>query len=273
MRTVARVRFLVAVLALAGSAVVAGQAPQGLRGRVVAIADGDTITVLDSEQRQHRVRLNGIDAPETGQPFSNVAKSHLSGLVFNRDVVVIGRKIDRYGRLVGTVMVGDVNANLEQLRAGLAWFYRAYEADVPADLRATYALAERDARAAKRGLWADGQPTAPWEHRNGPGPAAAPLGLLSTPAAIIGNRNSKVYHLASCPDFGRVAEQNRVPFASEEAAKAAGYRKAGNCVPSLPIDVPRSLPKRRLGRVASADALAVPDGAFGTTETKAYAPA
>jgi endonuclease YncB( thermonuclease family) len=226
----ARFRFP-AVLSLCLALLAAAPPPQELRGRVVGVADGDTITVLDADKRQHRIRLNGIDAPETGQPFSTVSKSHLSSLVFNREVVVVGRKIDRYGRLIGTVLAGDVNANLEQLKAGLAWFYRAYAVDVPSNLRPFYEAAEREARGAQRGLWSDGQPLAPWDHRNPPAAAMMPLLSGAAPPAVIGNRKSKVYHLDTCPDFGKVAEQNRVPFANEAAAIAAGFRKAGNCRP------------------------------------------
>jgi endonuclease YncB( thermonuclease family) len=117
-------------------------AAHNLHGRVVGVADGDTLTVLDDHHLQHTIRLNGIDAPESGQAFGQVAKRHLSTLVFGQDVLVIRDKVDRYGRLVGTVRRGETNANLEQLRAGLAWYYRQYASDVPVELRSAYASAE-----------------------------------------------------------------------------------------------------------------------------------
>jgi endonuclease YncB( thermonuclease family) len=140
---------------------------------------GDTLTVLDASKLQHRVRLNGIDAPETRQPFSQVSKDHLSSLVFGQDVIVVGSKVDRYGRLIATVIIGTTNMNLEQLRSGLAWYYREYAADVPVALRPTYEATEAEARAEKRGLWRDPQPIAPWAFRNpgaalGNPPSAAP---------------------------------------------------------------------------------------------------
>lgn len=210
---------------------------QDLRGRVVAVADGDTLTVLDASKQQHRVRLNGIDAPETRQPFSQVSKDHLSSLVFGQDVIVVGSKLDRYGRLIGTVILGTTNTNLEQLRAGLAWYYREYAADVAPVHRPIYEATEAEARAAKRGLWRDPQPIAPWAFRS---PTAAPTtaapltAVGSTPTAapagtIRGNRNSRIYHLPGCPSYDAVGESNRVPFPTEAAAQAAGYRKAGNC--------------------------------------------
>lgn len=225
----------------ATSASLLAQAPFALRGRVVAVADGDTITVLDASNTQHRVRLNGIDAPETGQAFSQVSKTHLSDLVFGKIVDVAWSKIDRYGRLIGTVAIGATNANLEQLRAGLAWYYHEYATDIPMDLREPYAIAEAEAKAAQLGLWRDRTPVAPWAYRHlemtAP-PVAAPTPVVPralaapTPAPtlrVIGNRNSRIYHLPGCGSYNAVAERNRVYFATEADARAAGYRKAGNC--------------------------------------------
>lgn len=223
-------------------------AQDALHGRVVAVADGDTITVLDTGNQQHRIRLNGIDAPEDGQAFSNVSKANLSELVFGRDVIVVGSKTDRYGRLVGTVIVGATNANLEQLRAGLAWYYRDYASDVSPENRPLYEAAETGAREARLGLWRDPSPQAPWAYRGGePPPASAPaavatasttsqpaqpLGLIATPAPrgrVIGNRNSNIYHVPGCRSYNAVAERNRVYFNTEAEAQAAGFRKARNC--------------------------------------------
>jgi endonuclease YncB( thermonuclease family) len=92
-----------------------------LIGKVVAVADGDTITVLDSQQTQHKVRLMGIDSPEKSQPFGQNAKQSLSDLVFGHSVNVEWQKLDRYERIVGKVMVNGQDANLEQVRRGLAW--------------------------------------------------------------------------------------------------------------------------------------------------------
>jgi hypothetical protein len=136
---------------------------------------------------------------------------------------------------VGTVIVGASNANLEQLRAGLAWYYREYAADVAPENRPLYEAAEAEARAARRGLWGDLSPQAPWAWRSGePASVATPRGLLSaTPAAtvgrVIGNRNSNIYHVPGCRSYNDVAERNRVYFATEAEARAAGFRKARNC--------------------------------------------
>lgn len=134
-------------------------------GRVVRIADGDTVTVLDESNTEHKVRLAGIDAPEKKQPFGNVSRQHLASMVFGKTVIVETAKFDRYGREVGTVIVADVDANLEQIRAGLAWHYKEYEREQEIADRKTYAAEEDEARTARRGLWRDGSAVPPWEYR------------------------------------------------------------------------------------------------------------
>lgn len=138
-----------------------------IEGRVVGVADGDTITVLTRDERQHRVRLLGIDAPESGQAYGQRAKQHLSDLVFGKQVGVWVTKLDRYGRALGKVQSGGRDVNLEQVRAGMAWYYRHYERDVFKEDRRLYDRAESEARAAGRGLWADQNPTPPWDFRRG----------------------------------------------------------------------------------------------------------
>ncbi len=200
-----------------------------LHGKVVGVADGDTVTVLDENHLQHKIRLNGIDAPESAQAFGQTAKRNLSALVFGQDVVVTWDKIDRYGRLVGTVMRGETNANLEQLRAGLAWYYREYASDVPGEFRSAYAAAEAEARAAKRGLWQDATPQAPWVYRHPQAATPSEATRESYDGPVVGNRNSHLYHLPGCVNYSTIAERNRVNFDSEDAAQRAGYRRAGNC--------------------------------------------
>lgn len=135
------------------------------QGRVVSIADGDTVTVLDASQTQHKIRLMGIDAPEKKQPFGQHSKQHLSDLVFNKQVSVEYSKQDRYGRTVGKVLVNGVDANLEQVKAGMAWHYKAYQREQSAGDRVAYARAEEQAREGRLGLWFDSDPTAPWDWR------------------------------------------------------------------------------------------------------------
>lgn len=128
-------------------------------GRVVGVADGDTLTVLVNEREQIKVRLAEIDAPEKKQPFGQRSKQSLSDLCFGKSAVLQKTDTDRYGRTVAKVYCAGVNVNAEQIRRGLAWAYRKYLHD-----QSLLAL-ENEARAARRGLWSDGEPVPPWEFR------------------------------------------------------------------------------------------------------------
>jgi endonuclease YncB( thermonuclease family) len=137
-----------------------------LIGRVVAVADGDTITILDASNTQYKIRLAGIDAPEKGQPFGRVSRQRLADTVFTKTVQVEWSKRDRYGRIVGKVIADGKDVCLLQIESGLAWHYAKYEREQsPADRKA-YADAEIRAREQKRGLWMDAHPVPPWEWRH-----------------------------------------------------------------------------------------------------------
>lgn len=111
--------------------------------------------------RAERIRLWGIDCPEKRQPFGTRATQFTGDLAFGKDVKVLVRDVDRYGRTVGEVILPDGRSlNRELVRAGLAWWYRHY---APRD-RELERL-EAEARVARRGLWADAYPVAPWEWR------------------------------------------------------------------------------------------------------------
>ena len=132
------------------------------------MSDGDTITVLDASKVQHKVRLAGIDAPEKGQAFGNRSKENLSRLAFDKTVAAHCHKKDRYGWAVCKVMRGATDANLEQVRAGMAWWYREYAKEQSPEDRVSYAVAEEHARAGRIGLWKDAKPVPPWEWRMRP---------------------------------------------------------------------------------------------------------
>ena len=137
-----------------------------LRGRVVGVSDGDTITILDSDRRQHEVRLAGIDAPEKSQAFGQASKTSLSEQAFGRDVVVVWDKQDRYGRIIGKILVNQQDVCLQQIRRGMAWHYKQYQKDQALIDRSEYSEAEAIARASHVGLWRDKDPTPPWEWRH-----------------------------------------------------------------------------------------------------------
>lgn len=134
---------------------------QTLTGRVVRVADGDTVTLLDSSNTQYRIRLEGIDAPESHQAFGTQSKKNLSDMVFDREVTVVYQKTDQYGRLVGKITVDGKDINLEQVQAGMAWHYKEYQREQAPEDRELYAKAEDEARSARRGLWRDPDPVEP----------------------------------------------------------------------------------------------------------------
>jgi len=131
-------------------------------GRVVRVADGDTVSVLDAGNTQHKVRLFGIDTPERDQPYGQAARRALADLVGNRRVGVVVVATDDYGRQVGTLYRGDTNINLAMIAGGHAWWYRHY---APHERR--LAVAEQAAREQRLGLWANPQPVPPWDWRRG----------------------------------------------------------------------------------------------------------
>lgn len=127
----------------------------------MSVADGDTLTIRTERQHTFKIRLYGIDAPERGQPYSNVSADNLKALCAGQTARVEVVDTDRYGRLVGVVYCQDVNVNLDQLTKGLAWAYRQYLSDDSA----SYISAETTAKAARKGLWQEPSPIAPWEWR------------------------------------------------------------------------------------------------------------
>lgn len=130
-----------------------------LRGKVVAVADGDTLTLLGAGNVQTRVRLSGIDAPERGQPFSQRARQELSGLVFGKVVEIEDLGQDRYGRTIGRVFFDGIDVGQRLVEQGLAWHYKRY------DDSEALSRAEEAARAARKGLWQAPGPVPPWEWR------------------------------------------------------------------------------------------------------------
>lgn len=161
-----------------------------LLGSIVGVADGDTVIVLDDTNTQWKIRLMGIDAPEKKQPFGSKSKESLSALLFNKQVEVEFNKRDKYGRTVGRIIVDGADANLEQVKAGMAWHYKAYEREQSEADRTTYAHAEEQARAAKRGLWVDPDPTPPWDWRK---QQKLGSGAVAEWTEVGGNENQTVY--------------------------------------------------------------------------------
>lgn len=159
-----RAILLSALLALAGPA--AHAEPQHLQGHIVGVTDGDTVTLLDTNHTPIKIRLAGIDAPESRMPYGQKAKAYLASLVFDKDVVAVTRKQDRYGRTIATLLVAGQDANLAMVEAGLAWHYKQYAKEQPKAEALAYAQAENVARERHLGLWQDEVLVAPWDWRH-----------------------------------------------------------------------------------------------------------
>jgi len=136
-----------------------------ITGKVIAVTDGDTIKVLEAQNIQYKVRLAGIDAPESKQAYGTRSKTSLSDLVFGKTVTVEFSKHDRYGRVVGKVLYEKADIDLQQVEVGLAWHYKQYAREQSTSDRQLYAAAEDRARAAHLGLWHEPNPVPPWEWR------------------------------------------------------------------------------------------------------------
>ncbi len=134
-------------------------APRAHRWRVVGVYDGDTITCLDENNQQQKVRLAEIDAPESGQDYGKVSREALAALVFGRTVDVVDQGRDRYGRWVANVSMDGIDVNRQMVASGNAWHYTTYSND------ASLAEAQRQAQAQRLGLWAQQSPMPPWEYR------------------------------------------------------------------------------------------------------------
>jgi len=131
-----------------------------LHAKVIHIADGDTITVLNDTNEQIKIRLNGIDCPEKGQAYGNKAKNFTKDLVAGQPVIIQAYGQDRYGRTIGDVILyGGRNLSQELVPAGYAWWYFKYSDDE--QLR----FLEVQAKIARMGLWADKNPIPPWIFR------------------------------------------------------------------------------------------------------------
>lgn len=236
MRRVAR-NILLLVFVCSGGVV--GEATASSIASVVAVLDGDTIDVEHNGTKE-RIRLNGIDAPETGQDYGRRATEFLGDLIGTQTVTIRSHGVDSHGRTIGDVVLPDGKlANHEMVKAGLAWWYCRYSAsEALRDLQI-------EAREAKRGLWRDPVPIPPWVYRKlqrkqvpdvldfecpgerGSTPLAAPNTAPSAP--VMANRKSHLYHLPECPGYGKISPKNQIPFPSVEEAEAAGYKRARNC--------------------------------------------
>ena len=193
-----------------------------ITGKVVGVADGDTITVLQGKD-QFKIRLYGIDCPESGQDFGARAKKFVSEMVFGKQVQVIQKDVDRYSRVVGLVLSGNFCVNQEIIRAGLGWVYHQYCKD---SICREWVELEAQARDVKIGLWSHPDPIPPWDYRRG---VRSTTTTKAVSGVYHGNTRSMVFHQSSCKHYD--CKNCTKVFNSREAAIEAEYRPCGGCKP------------------------------------------
>lgn len=132
-------------------------------GTVTKVTDGDSIQVITPEQTKLKVRLYGIDAPETpkinhrtgqvnkpGQPYGDESWKALKSKIMGKQVRMDVLDIDKYKRLVGMIWLDDRNIDLEMIREGYAEAFIEY---LKPPYRSQFLEAEKEARSQKRGIW------------------------------------------------------------------------------------------------------------------------
>lgn len=226
-------------------------------GKVVGVSDGDTITVLDADKIQNKIRLYGIDCPEKHQAFGQKAKQFTSDMVFGKSVEIKTVGADKYGRTIAWVNIGGQagpSLNEELLKAGLAWHYKKYSLDQNLN------DFEEHAKTSKLGLWSDPSAIPPWEFRRGKGITtknpqkiisekkesslprqSPPVYSNEDPTAtgrnaennnkgtFHGNRNSLVFHSSGCRFYN--CDSCTTEFKSREEAIRSGYKPCKVCNP------------------------------------------
>ena len=178
----AKIKLLLAALVtfiLFYSTIALSSSAKTLQGKVVKVVDGDTITIVDDRSFRYRIRLAGIDTPEKDQPYGKESTKSLRWLVYDKGITVEYSKFDRYGRIIGKVLIdpqGDmfcfavdctrkVDVGLKQISTGMAWHYKRYQNEQSKEDRKLYSSAEREARKGQLGLWNDKKPISPWKWR------------------------------------------------------------------------------------------------------------
>jgi endonuclease YncB( thermonuclease family) len=147
-------RFLVALFAL----VVLNAQAESFEAKVLAVMDGDTVFVKSGAFKA-KLRLVNVDAPEKDQPFGKESQESLQSLIGGKVIHVESKAMDKFGRTIGLISIGDINVNEEQVRRGMAWAYsRSREGRA-------YARLQSEAQQAKRGLWQQANPQSPAQWR------------------------------------------------------------------------------------------------------------
>lgn len=193
-----------------------------ITGKVIGVSDGDTITVLQ-DRTQHKIRLYGVDCPEKSQDFGRRAKQFTSNMVFGKTVQVIPEDTDRYGRTVGTVLIGGEILNEELIKAGYAWVYPQYCKKPVCEKWKRY---EEAASIKGAGLWSQPHPIPPWEFRKG---AKRIISHEQGTGLYHGNIKSMTFHAPGCKAYN--CKNCIMFFHNRDEAIRKGYRPCGMCRP------------------------------------------
>ncbi len=195
-----------------------GTFAQEYQGTIVSVTDGDTY-IFQTEYGSLRVRSEGIDAPETVQPYGKAATAFMETFL-NTEATLVTSGTDRYKRTIGTLYIGGKDINLAMIDAGLAWFYKAYSENE------AYQKAETTARAKAIGLWSMEPVVAPWDWRNKkekyPGPE-----LSEGEVIICTSKGAYTYHKYYCKGLKRCKVDMKVISKSE--AKEMGRKECSYC--------------------------------------------
>ncbi|MEI6262359.1 MAG: thermonuclease family protein [Deltaproteobacteria bacterium] len=198
-----------------------------ISGKVVSVTDGDTITVLDSSNTQHKIRIYGVDCPESHQDYGQKAKQFTSDLVFGKTVEIKIMDTDRYGRTVGIVNIDSKSLNAELIINGMAWFYGQYckESFCP-----QWNQYQEEAKNRKIGLWSMQNPIPPWEFRHGSSKMDPnPTTTTQNAGAYHGNSKSMVFHSSKCKFYD--CKNCTAVFPDRDMAIKTGFRPCGECKP------------------------------------------
>ena len=211
---------------------------ESITGQVVDVADGDTLTIVTSWNETLKIRLAGVDCPETFQVHGEAAKQFLSFKTLKRRARIEPETIDQYGRTVGMVLVNGENINRQIVAEGHGWVFKKY---CTAEYCADWLNLEAKAKAARIGLWEDENPTAPWDWRakergrnNETARVAGAVGQEKARGPSVGavvyhgNQRSRVFHGSGCKDFN--CKNCVVVLKSKEEAVAGGFRPHKECV-------------------------------------------
>ena len=196
-----------------------------LQGKVERVMDGDTVQLITANSIKVKIRLLGIDAPESTQDFGPESTEHLIGLIESRRVTAKCIGVDRYKRSLCKIVANDVDLNLEQLKSGLAWHYKEYAYSQSEKDQEVYASAETQARQARVGLWQSESRIPPWEYRKGPRTGKQNSDSAGA-SGIVKMSRSKICHQPGGRYY--VKTTNFTAFKSMAECLAAGGRKPKN---------------------------------------------